>query len=368
MSELNIQFHKQLGDTVFDIDIQLPNRGISAIFGRSGAGKTSLINVISGLVGPDSGEIQVKDRWLFSTSRRVNLPIEQRRVGYVFQESRLFPHYTVKSNLNYGVKHQDPKYFESIVELLAIKPLLDRYPNALSGGEKQRVAIGRALLSQPDILLMDEPLASLDLPRKREVMPFLEQLADTVNIPILYVTHSLDEILRLADYLVLIENGKVVNAGNVEAVWSSETMRPWHDMSEHSTLFAGEIHRQHENYTLTELRLAPNVPLWVQQVQGESGTAIRLQIRANDVSIVTEKPEQTSIRNILPATIQQIEHRMQPEGTRHVDIKLELAPDCFLWATITEWALDDLQLSVGQAVYAQIKGVSITQQDVAVTR
>lgn len=368
MSELTLQFQKQLGDTFFDIDIELPNRGITAIFGRSGAGKTSLINVISGLIRPEQGEIRIAERVLFSSKNRVNLPIEKRRVGYVFQEARLFPHYTVKGNLHYGIKQFDATYFDSVVELLAIAPLLDRYPNALSGGEKQRVAIGRALLSQPDILLMDEPLASLDLPRKREVMPFLEQLADRIQIPILYVTHSLDEILRLANYLVLIQEGRVVNAGAVEAVWSSETMRPWHDLSEHSTLFSGEIYKQYDEYSITELRLAPQVPLWVQQVKGDAGAAVRLQIRATDVSLVLDKPSTTSIRNILPANVKQIEHRQQETGSRYVDVKLELAPNCELWATITEWALDDLQLKIGQAVFAQIKGVSISQQDVAVSR
>lgn len=368
MSDLTLQFQKQLGETFFDIDIALPNRGITAIFGRSGAGKTSLINVISGLIRPDQGEIRISERVLFSSQSKINLPIEKRRVGYVFQEARLFPHYTVKGNLRYGIKQFDAAYFDSVVDLLAIRPLLERYPSALSGGEKQRVAIGRALLSQPDILLMDEPLASLDLPRKREVMPFLEQLADRIQIPILYVTHSLDEILRLANYLVLIQEGKVVNAGAVEAVWSSETMRPWHDLSEHSTLFSGEIVQQHHGYSITELRLAPEVPLWVRQVKGEVGSAVRLQIRATDVSLMLERPTATSIRNILPARVQQIEHRQQDEGGRYIDVKLELAPNCKLWATITEWALDDLGLKVGMDVFAQIKGVSISQQDVAVSR
>lgn len=367
MSALQVQFTKTLGATQFDVQLALPSKGITAIFGRSGAGKTSLINVISGLIAPDSGEIAIQNRVLFSTKQRINLPIEHRRIGYVFQEARLFPHYTVRGNLNYGVRRKDAAYFASVVSLLALEPLLDRYPNALSGGEKQRVAIGRALLSQPDLLLMDEPLASLDMPRKREVMPFLEQLAQQVEIPILYVTHSMNEILRLADHLVVIDQGSVVASGPIEQVWSSKSMRPWQSFSDQSTLFSGTIAQHHDQFGLTQVLLAPNVGLWVQQVDGELNAPIRLQIRANDVSVTLEKPGKTSIRNILSARIAEIEHHQQGEHKKSIALKLALAPDIFLWATITEWALQDLALQPGMEVYAQIKGVSVSQRDVVLS-
>ncbi|WP_158108545.1 molybdenum ABC transporter ATP-binding protein ModC [Vibrio furnissii] len=367
MSALQVQFTKTLGATQFDVQLALPSKGITAIFGRSGAGKTSLINVISGLIAPDSGEIAIQDRVLFSTKQRINLPIEHRRIGYVFQEARLFPHYTVRGNLNYGVRRKDAAYFASVVSLLALEPLLERYPNALSGGEKQRVAIGRALLSQPDLLLMDEPLASLDLPRKREVMPFLEQLAQQVEIPIVYVTHSMNEILRLADHLVVIDQGSVVASGPIEQVWSSKSMRPWQSFSDQSTLFSGTIAQHHDQFGLTQVLLAPNVGLWVQQVDGELNAPIRLQIRANDVSVTLEKPGKTSIRNILSARITEIEHHQQGEHKKSIALKLALAPDIFLWATITEWALQDLALQPGMEVYAQIKGVSVSQRDVVLS-
>lgn len=167
MSEVILQLQKRLGETQLDVDLRLPAVGICAIFGRSGAGKTSLINLISGLTTPDVGEIHLAGRTLFSSSQGIQLPIEQRKIGYVFQDARLFPHYTVRGNLNYGVTDADPEYFASVTRLLALEPLLVRYPRDLSGGEKQRVAIGRALLSKPDLLLMDEPLASLDMPRKK---------------------------------------------------------------------------------------------------------------------------------------------------------------------------------------------------------
>ncbi len=201
-----------MGETQLDVDLRLPAVGICAIFGRSGAGKTSLINLISGLTTPDVGEIHLAGRTLFSSSQGIQLPIEQRKIGYVFQDARLFPHYTVRGNLNYGVTHADPEYFVSVTLLLALEPLLARYPRDLSGGEKQRVAIGRALLSKPDLLLMDEPLASLDMPRKRGDA-VLENLAQHFRLPILYVSHSVQENLRLADHLVVLEQGKVLSAG-----------------------------------------------------------------------------------------------------------------------------------------------------------
>ncbi|WP_136487669.1 molybdenum ABC transporter ATP-binding protein ModC [Vibrio sp. H11] len=368
MSQLQVQFQKSLGSTMLDVDLVLPGQGITAVFGRSGAGKTSFINVISGLIRPDAGLITVNERVLFNSAAKVSLPVERRRIGYVFQEARLFPHYTVRGNLNYGVRVKDDGYFDSVVALLALEPLLARYPNALSGGEKQRVAIGRALLSKPDLLLMDEPLASLDLPRKREVMPFLEQLSQQVQIPILYVTHSMNEILRLAQHLVVLDGGKVVASGPIEEVWSSCSMRPWQSFSEQSTLFSATISRHQSRYGLTQIELAKGVGLWVQQVSGEPGAAIRLQIRANDVSVTLNDPGKTSIRNILAATIADIEYHQQGEDKKSIALKLELAPECYLWAVITEWALQDLQLEVGMSVYAQIKGVSVSQRDMVLSQ
>lgn len=367
MSGLKIQFEKQLGDIKLNADLVLPSRGICAVFGRSGAGKTSFINIISGLVKPELGEIEINGRILFSQRKKINLPVEKRNVGYVFQDARLFPHYTVHGNLNYGVKKKDADHFAAIVKLLALAPLLTRYPHDLSGGEKQRVAIGRALLSKPDILLMDEPLASLDIPRKREVMPFLEELAHSVHIPILYVTHSMNEILRLANHLVVLEQGAVLINGELEQVWSSNYMRPWQSFADQSSLFSAHICQHNKDYALTQVSLADDVKLWVQYVEGEVGSALRLQIRANDVSVALDKPNRTSIRNILPAQICQIEK--QPQGTdkQSVGIKLKLGEGCYLWATVTKWAADELQLDVGDSLYVQIKGVSVSQRDIVLT-
>lgn len=367
MSALVLKYQQQLGETFFDIDLELPNSGITAIFGRSGAGKTSLINAISGLKKPDKGLISVSGTTLFDSEQGINLPTHRRNVGYVFQESRLFPHMKVSANLKYGVKGTDKVHFDQIVSLLSLSSLLDRYPARLSGGEKQRVAIGRALLSKPSILLMDEPLASLDLPRKREVMPFLENLSETVQIPIIYVTHSLNEILRLANHLVIIDQGRVVSFGVTEQVWASRAMQPWQSFSEQSSLFEGKLVEHSDDYALSRLTLGKSTSLWVQKVSSDIGAAVRLQVRANDVSITLEQPQGTSIRNILPVTIKSVETHQQGTNKQSVSVELELESGCYLWATITLWALDELNLKVGQNVFAQIKGVSVAQRDIAVT-
>lgn len=367
MDRLHIQVNKQLGAMALNVDLHVPATGITAIFGRSGSGKTSLINLISGLITPDDGQIRLPHRVLFHAQQKISLPVEQRKIGYVFQDARLFPHYRVRGNLTYGVTEKDSDYFNQIVHLLALEPLLERYPHALSGGEKQRVSIGRALLTKPDLLLMDEPLASLDLPRKREVMPFLEQLTQTVNIPVLYVTHSMNEVLRLADHLVVLDNGQELISGPIEQVWSSSVMRPWQSFSEQSTLFSGYITQHQAGYGLSYITLADKVGVWVQQVEGDLNASIRLKIRATDVSVTLDKPSRTSIRNILPAKVNKIEHLQYGENKKSIALQLALAEDCFLWSTITEWALEDLQLTVGSSVYAQIKGVSVTQRDIALS-
>lgn len=362
---IEIFLNHQLGDITLSVDVTIPSNGITAIFGRSGSGKTSFINAISGLITPQSGKIKLNNHTLFDSEQGISQAIDKRQLGYVFQDSRLFPHYSVKGNLLYGVKGTlDNGSFEHIVALLNLSHLLQRYPVDLSGGEKQRVAIARALLSNPDILLMDEPLASLDLPRKKEVMPFLETLSKEINIPILYVTHSLSEILRLADQMVVLDEGKVIACDSLENLWGSEIMRPWQSFSDQSSLFEASINKHHEQYALTKVSLNNHIGFWVQKIDAKVGSEIRLQIRANDVSIDLEHSRTTSIRNILPATIMSIE-RHDYHGKQSVSVRLKLQDNCYLLANITQWALDELALVEGQKVYAQIKGVSVAQRDMA---
>lgn len=219
---LDIDIQKRLGNFTVDAAFSTGEAGVTALFGRSGAGKTSVINMVAGLIRPDKGRIVVKDRCVFDSEKGVNLPVEKRRFGYIFQDGRLFPHMSVKSNLLYGMKLL-PKSrrhvrFDQVVELLGIEHVLNRRPAKLSGGEKQRVAIGRALLTSPDLLLMDEPMASLDKARKSEVLPFIARLPVEFAIPILYVSHSMSEIRSIADQIVFVDSGRIVSSGGAATV------------------------------------------------------------------------------------------------------------------------------------------------------
>ncbi len=235
---LHIDVKKQLGNLSLQATLDIPSQGVTALFGLSGSGKSSLINLVSGLINPDEGCITLNDNVLFDAEEGICLPPNQRNIGYVFQDARLFPHYTVKGNLRYGMRNTSKEEFDYIVELLGIGHLLKRYPITLSGGEKQRVAIGRALLTDPEILLMDEPLSALDLPRKRELLNYLERLSKEINIPILYVTHSLDELLRLAERVVLLTDGKVEAYDVLEAVWDSPLFLPWKQQNQQSAVLS----------------------------------------------------------------------------------------------------------------------------------
>ena len=350
---LKLQISQLLGDHLLDVNVTVPGSGITAIFGVSGAGKTSLINAIGGLTQPQSGQIQLNDRVLFDAATNVNLPPEKRRIGYVFQDARLFPHYRVRGNLQYGMAASMKPQFNSLVALLGLEPLLNRYPASLSGGEKQRVAIGRALLTAPDILLMDEPLASLDLPRKRELMPYLQKLAKQVDIPILYVSHSLDEILQLADNVLVLDGGKVKAFGALEKVWSSTAMRPWLPIAERTSVLRVQVLEQHPDYPMTALSLGDQ-HIWVSRVNQPLKTPLRIRIASADVSLALQPPHNTSIRNILPAQVVEL-----LEIDDQVEVKLRIGIS-ELWARISPWARDELGIRPDQWLYAQIKSVSIT--------
>jgi len=352
---LELDFSQQLGDLTLQVTQNLPAQGITAIFGLSGAGKTSLINAIGGLTKPETGRIALNNRPLFDSDKGICLPPEKRRIGYVFQDARLFPHYRVQGNLQYGMAASMRGQFDSIVALLGIGSLLNRFPLTLSGGEKQRVAIGRALLTAPEILLMDEPLAALDLPRKRELMPYLEKLAKEVNIPILYVTHSLDEILRLAEKVLVLDNGSVLAMGDLEEVWASNIMRPWLPREEQSSVLNVSVLEHHPRYDMTALAIGDQ-RLWIGKVDAAEGTSMRVRVNAADVSLVLQPTaNNSSIRNILPAKVLEC-----LEIGSQVEVKLAMA-DHIIWARITPWARDELMIRPGQWLYAQIKSVSLSR-------
>ncbi|MEG9529856.1 molybdenum ABC transporter ATP-binding protein ModC [Mannheimia indoligenes] len=350
---LKLNLIQQLGNLDLNVNLEIPAQGVTAIFGRSGAGKSSLINLIAGLATAQSGFIELNGHVLFDSQKGINLPPEKRNIGYVFQEHRLFPHYSVEKNLKYGYKRSDSADFLQIVELLGISHLLDRYPESLSGGEKQRVAIGRALLSSPDILLMDEPLSALDLPRKQELLDYLDKLATQLNIPILYVSHSLEEIVRLADQLLLLNNGKVMAFDSVVNVWYNPVFSDWQPNNQRISLLELPIKEQQPSYNMLGLGLNEQ-RLWIHQLpRHQIGENLRVTIASKDVSISLQKPMQSSIRNVLKGDIQKIENHLD-----RVDVAV-LVENQTIWSTISLWDFDELSLKEGQEVYLQVKSVSL---------
>ena len=333
--------------------------GITALFGRSGAGKTTLINLLAGLLRPDAGRIRIGDRVLFDSAAGIDIKPEHRRLGYVFQEDRLFPHLSVRSNLTYGerlvARAERRIHFDQVVELLGIGDLLERRPNNLSGGEKQRVAIGRALLASPELVLMDEPLANLDAGRRSEILPFIERLRDRLGLRVVYVSHSMDEIVRLADTVVLMSEGKTVATGSVEAVMGRLDLRPLTGRYDAGAVLAATMAAQDETFGLSLLDTAGG-QLHVPMVDLPLGAPLRVRIRARDVSLALQEPVAISVLNRFPAVVREIG---DDEGAQ-VDVLLDIG--CPLWARITRRSAVELKLAPGSQVWALIKAVAIDRQ------
>ena len=357
---LELDVTRQLGTFALEARFSCETAGITAIFGRSGAGKTSLVNTLAGLLQPARGRILLRGQTLFDSQRGINLPPEKRRLGYVFQEGRLFPHLSVRRNLTYGYKRapaaERPVGLDQVVALLGIEDLLERRPGALSGGEKQRVALGRALLANPRLLLMDEPLAALDQPRKEEILPFIEQLKDQLDLPIVYVSHSMQEIVRLADTLVLMSNGRIEAVGPREEVTSRLDLRPLTGRYEAGAVLTTTVAGQDRTFGLTELRFAGG-RLRVPHLGLPLGQQLRVRIRARDVSIALAPPENISILNIIPCVIKAIGEEKSPQ----IDLQLD-AGGAAIWSRITARSRTALGLRPGLQVYALIKSVAIDRQ------
>lgn len=355
---LEIKVKKRLGNFTVDVAFSTRVAGITALFGSSGAGKTSVINMVAGLIRPDEGRITVKGRNLFDSEQSIDIPPEKRRCGYIFQDGRLFPHLTVKSNLTYGMKlvPRADRYvsYDQVVALLGIDHLLSRRPAKLSGGEKQRVAIGRALLTNPDLLLMDEPLASLDITRKDEVLPFIARLSCELLVPILYVTHSLDEILNLADMVVLLESGRAVAEGSVEDVMSRLDLQHFVGAFDAGVVIGTVVEGHDRVAGLTSLRFAGGV-LKIPLFDVPLGDRVRVRIRSRDVAVSLGRPEKISVQNIFPATVEEIVEA----GESLIDVRLNIG--CSLFARITPAARADLKLTSGQQVFALVKSVAISR-------
>lgn len=358
MSQIEARFNAQLGAFTLDVDLQLPGRGVIALFGHSGSGKTTLLRSIAGLE-KFSGRLIVNGEAWQDESRF--LPIHRRPLGYVFQEASLFPHLSVKKNLTFGLQRipaqEQQLELEQVVEWLGVAHLLDRRPQRLSGGERQRVAIARALLTSPRLLLMDEPLSALDERSKQEILPYLERLHDELSIPVIYVSHSTDEVARLADYLVLMERGRVLAAGPIAEVMTRLDLSIARE-DEAESILETVVQAHQPEFHLTQLTTAGGT-VHTRLIDSPPGTRQRVRIHARDVSIALNPQSDSSILNVLPARVLEIASMTEWQML----VRLGLGPDAAipLLARITRKSCAQLGLEPGREVFAQVKSVALAE-------
>ncbi|WP_293576458.1 molybdenum ABC transporter ATP-binding protein [Phaeobacter sp.] len=356
---IDLTLAHQLQGFALDIEINAPP-GVTVLFGRSGAGKTSVISAVAGLLTPRYGRIKVAGQTLLDTDAGVNLPSHQRRIGYIFQDNRLFPHLTVEQNLTYGQrftpKSRKPADFDDVVDLLGLAALLKRSPHQLSGGEKQRVAIGRAILSAPDLVLADEPLAALDDAHKAEILPYFEQLRDILSVPMLYVTHSVAEVARMATTVAVIDQGRCLRCGPTADILTDPAALPTGVRAAGAVLYA-KVQAHHQD-GLTELD-AGGIALFLPGHEQAIGKRIRVRIAAHDVILSRERPDGLSALNIFPGTITQIRRGDGPGAMVTLQTKAGT-----LLARVTRRSADAMNLQVGGNCHAIVKTVSVAREDV----
>ncbi len=342
-----------------DVDLQLPGRGVTALYGHSGSGKTTCLRCIAGLEQAEQGFIQINDEVWQDSDKGIFVPPHKRALGYVFQEASLFPHLSVRANLEFGLRRiprqQRRVDMAHATELLGIGHLLGRDPQNLSGGERQRIGIARALLTSPKLLLMDEPLAALDTQRKNEILPYLQRLHDELDIPVLYVSHSQDEVARLADHLVLLSDGKALASGAIGETLARLDL-PLALGDDAGVVIEGHVSGYDADYQLLTLQL-PNTELSIRVTHSPmaEGQALRCKVQARDVSLSLQGVEQSSILNRLPVTVIS---EIGADNAAHVLIRLNAAGTPLL-ARITRYSRDQLGVHPGQQLWAQIKAVAV---------
>ncbi|MEG0044683.1 MAG: molybdenum ABC transporter ATP-binding protein [Comamonas sp.] len=353
---ISAQLKLNRSDFSLDVDLQLPGHGVTALFGPSGCGKTTCLRSLAGLERAQ-GRVAVNGNIWQDDARKQWLPTHQRALGYVFQEASLFPHLSVQKNIDYGLKRTPVERRkvsrDRAVELLGIAHLMDRMPATLSGGERQRVAIARALATSPEVLLMDEPLAALDAQRKAEVLPYLEQLQRHLQIPVIYVSHSLDEVARLAQHMVLLDAGRVVAQGAVTDLLSSLDLP-----LAHGDIASSVVHATVQSHDaadhLSTLAFDGGQLQLVMAHSRAVGTEVQLRVQARDVSLSLSRPESSSILNILPAQVLDL----REDGPGQVMVSLQSGSTRLL-ARITQHSARALQLQAGLPLFAQIKGMAL---------
>ena len=357
MELLQAKFKMDYPGFNLDVELNLPAKGVTVVFGPSGSGKTTLLRCLSGLERAPSGFLKLADQvW---QDEKTFLPIQDRKIGMVFQDSRLFPHLSIRENLVYGYQRTLPAdrklQLDEVVQILDLEHLLQRRPEKLSGGEKQRVAIGRALLTSPKLLLMDEPLASLDMQLKAEIIPFVKRIEDEFQTPIIYVTHSMNEVLQLVDTMVIMKSGKVANSGPVEEVFSDVQLREAVGDEQLGAVLETSVAEHDEGFGLTRLDFMGQ-SLYVPRQDIPVGKSLRVHIHSKDVSLSTGLPQgASSVLNILQARVKKV-GAIDPEGYS-VDIELDAGRP--ILATITRKSLANLDLKSGQTIYASIKAIKM---------
>ncbi len=335
---------------------------VVALFGRSGSGKTTIVQALAGLVAPRSGHVRVGDTTLYDSAAGIDLPPERRRIGYVFQDALLFPHLTVGGNLDYGERLVRPaeRYVDrrQVVDLLGLGPLLARRTQTLSGGERQRVAIGRALLASPRLILMDEPLASLDGSRKAEILTYVELLRDELEIPIVYVSHSIEEVTRLADHMVLVSDGRTMASGTVAQIMGRADLEPYTGRFQAGAVVEARVAGHDVDDGLTTLAFDGG-RLLVPVVDALPGERVRVRIRARDVAIALTPPYDASFLNVLEGTVTALSGRPGPL----VDVTLAVGRATIL-ARLSRRSCERLALAPGKRAYALVKGVALDRHSV----
>ncbi len=346
----------ELQRSQFNLSIHttLESKGFSAIYGHSGAGKTTLLRWLAGLEKKSPGQLHFNDQvWQDDTTF---VPSQQRQIAYVFQDARLFPHLDVLGNLNYAYRRRFNDHgpiLEQVCEWFDLDDLLNSHTAQLSGGEQQRVAMARALLSSPQCVLMDEPLGSLDSHSKERILQHLEKLHQQLPVPVLYVSHDLEEVSRLADQLILLEKGQLIAQGPLLKLSTRLDLKLSHE-ERAASIIEATIKAHDEKYLLTELSIDNQLPLFLTDIRGAVGDKVRVRIPARDISITLERPDKTSILNSIAGSIDEIEN----SGDARVMLRLKIAEQ-FLVVRLTRKSVDQLQLKRGQAVYAQIKTVAL---------
>ncbi|EPX86933.1 molybdenum ABC transporter ATP-binding protein [Salipiger mucosus] len=357
---LSVDLQHRLGEFALDVAFEAPP-GLTVLFGRSGAGKSSVVQAVAGLLRPEAGRIALGERVLFDSAAGVFLPPHRRRLGYVFQDARLFPHMSVRRNLLYGQRLAPREAagpgLDEVAELLGIEALLERRPGGLSGGERQRVAIGRALLARPQLILADEPLAALDEARKSEILPYFERLRDEIGLPILYVSHATAEVARLATHVVVLEQGRVARQGSAAEVLSDPQVTPLGARAAGAVLEARVV-TQHPD-GITELAVGA-LPLLLPRVARAPGAVVRVHVEAQDVMLATTRPEGISALNVLPVTVRSLRLGEGPGALVQL-----AAGDSLLLSRITRRSAEALKIAPGQRLYAVLKAVSVAPDSVA---